>query len=68
MLVLFESAAGYAIFKVSTVKPQTNIKNNATTPEPNLTFARFQLLDDKKLSQLDNIYEEFESPEKASRM
>uniref|UniRef100_A0A3Q3JGP1 Nucleolar protein 58 n=1 Tax=Monopterus albus TaxID=43700 RepID=A0A3Q3JGP1_MONAL len=39
MLVLFETAAGYAIFKV---------------------------LDESKLQQVDNLYKEFETPEKAN--
>jgi len=38
MLVLFETAAGYAIFK---------------------------LMDEKKLSEIDNLYKDFETPEKA---
>ena len=38
MLVLFETAAGYAIFR---------------------------LLDDKKIKNVDNIWDEFNTPEKA---
>uniref|UniRef100_A0AAQ5XSR6 Nucleolar protein 58 n=1 Tax=Amphiprion ocellaris TaxID=80972 RepID=A0AAQ5XSR6_AMPOC len=41
MLVLFETAAGYAIFKV---------------------------LDESKLQQVDNLYKEFETPEKANKI
>lgn len=41
MLVLFESAAGYAIFKV---------------------------LDEKKLQKTDNLFKDFETPDKASRV
>ncbi|XP_070814067.1 nucleolar protein 58 isoform X2 [Chaetodon trifascialis] len=41
MLVLFETAAGYAIFKV---------------------------LDESKLQQVDSLYKEFESPEKANKV
>lgn len=41
MLVLFETAAGYAVFK---------------------------LLDEKKLSQVDNLYQDFETAEKASEV
>ncbi|XP_041637434.1 nucleolar protein 58 isoform X2 [Cheilinus undulatus] len=41
MLVLFETAAGYAIFKV---------------------------LDESKLQQVDNLYKEFETPEKANKV
>uniref|UniRef100_A0A8C4QKH3 NOP58 ribonucleoprotein homolog (yeast) n=1 Tax=Eptatretus burgeri TaxID=7764 RepID=A0A8C4QKH3_EPTBU len=41
MLVLFETAAGYAIFK---------------------------LLDEKKLQQTENLWKEFETPEKANRV
>ncbi|XP_012262754.1 nucleolar protein 58 [Athalia rosae] len=41
MLVLFETPAGYAIFK---------------------------LLDDKKLSETDNLYHDFETPEAASKI
>ncbi|KAK9702307.1 NOP5NT (NUC127) domain [Popillia japonica] len=41
MLVLFETAAGYAIFK---------------------------LLDENKLNQVDNLYQDFESPEAASKI
>uniref|UniRef100_A0A8C9SAQ3 Nucleolar protein 58 n=1 Tax=Scleropages formosus TaxID=113540 RepID=A0A8C9SAQ3_SCLFO len=41
MLVLFETAAGYAIFKV---------------------------LDEKKLQQVDSLWKEFETPEKANKM
>ncbi|KAG0423594.1 hypothetical protein HPB47_000633 [Ixodes persulcatus] len=41
MLVLFESPAGYAIFKV---------------------------LDEKKLQQTDNLFKDFETPDKASRV
>ncbi|KAM3856981.1 nucleolar protein 58 [Diretmus argenteus] len=41
MLVLFETAAGYAIFKV---------------------------LDESKLQEIDNLYKEFETPEKANKV
>lgn len=41
MFVLYETPAGYAIFK---------------------------LLDEKKLSQVDNLYHEFETPEKANKI
>lgn len=41
MLVLFETAAGFAVFKV---------------------------LDEKKLQQVDNLFENFETPEKASKI
>uniref|UniRef100_A0A8D0E5V6 Nucleolar protein 58 n=1 Tax=Salvator merianae TaxID=96440 RepID=A0A8D0E5V6_SALMN len=41
MLVLFETAAGYAIFKV---------------------------LDEKKLQEIDNLWKEFETPEKANKV
>uniref|UniRef100_A0A3B1JNR1 Nucleolar protein 58 n=1 Tax=Astyanax mexicanus TaxID=7994 RepID=A0A3B1JNR1_ASTMX len=41
MLVLFETAAGYAIFKV---------------------------LDEQKLQQVDNLWKEFETPEKANKV
>ncbi|KAI4470324.1 nucleolar protein 5 nucleolar protein nop5 nop58 [Holotrichia oblita] len=41
MLILFETAAGYAIFK---------------------------LLDENKLNQVDNLYQDFESPEAASKI
>jgi len=41
MLVLFETAAGYAVFK---------------------------LLNESKLSETDNLYKEFETPEKASKL
>jgi len=41
MFVLYETPAGYAIFK---------------------------LLDDKKLSQVDNLYHEFETPEQANKV
>ncbi|XP_062383830.1 nucleolar protein 58 isoform X3 [Sardina pilchardus] len=41
MLVLFETAAGYAIFKV---------------------------LDEQKLQEVDSLYKEFETPEKANQM
>ncbi|XP_012684726.2 nucleolar protein 58 isoform X1 [Clupea harengus] len=41
MLVLFETAAGYAIFKV---------------------------LDEQKLQQVDSLWQEFETPEKANKM
>ncbi|XP_019960060.1 nucleolar protein 58 [Paralichthys olivaceus] len=41
MLVLFETAAGYAIFKV---------------------------LDESKLQQIDSLYKEFETPEKANKI
>ncbi|MED6272649.1 Nucleolar protein 58 [Characodon lateralis] len=41
MLVLFETAAGYAIFKV---------------------------LDESKLQQVDSLYKEFETPEKANKI
>lgn len=41
MLVLFENAAGYAVFK---------------------------LLDERKIQEVDNIWKEFESPEKANRL
>ncbi|VDD86802.1 unnamed protein product [Enterobius vermicularis] len=46
MLVLFETSAGYAVFK--------------------LTFNTLtQLLDEKKLKDVDDIYTLFSSPEKA---
>lgn len=41
MLVLFETAAGYSVFKV---------------------------LDESKLQQVDNLYKEFETPEKANKV
>uniref|UniRef100_A0A8D3DJQ0 Nucleolar protein 58/56 N-terminal domain-containing protein n=1 Tax=Scophthalmus maximus TaxID=52904 RepID=A0A8D3DJQ0_SCOMX len=41
MLVLFETAAGYAIFKV---------------------------LDESKLQQVDSLYKEFDTPEKANKI
>ncbi|XP_013918772.1 PREDICTED: nucleolar protein 58 [Thamnophis sirtalis] len=41
MLVLFETAAGYAIFKV---------------------------IDEKKLQEIDNLWKEFETPEKANKV
>ena len=41
MLVLFETPAGYAVFK---------------------------LLNEKKLQKVDDLYKEFESPDKASKM
>jgi len=41
MFVLYETPAGYAIFK---------------------------LLDEKKLEQVDNLYQEFETPEKANKL
>ena len=62
MLVLLETAAGYAIFKVS-----TNIVKKHLW-KYNLTFSTFQLLDDKKLSQSDNLYLDFQCPESASKV
>jgi nucleolar protein 58 len=41
MLVLFETAAGYAVFK---------------------------LLNEKKLQETENLYLDFQTPEKASKM
>ncbi len=41
MLVLFETASGYALFK---------------------------LLDEKKLKETENLWKEFETPDKASQM
>lgn len=40
-----------------------SIYNNIT-----IFFNAFQLLDEKKLKEVDNLYHEFETPEKASKM
>ena len=62
MLVLFETSTGYAIFKVLVALQWPHV----TVCKPLVPF--IQLLDERKLEQVDDLYEEFESPEKASKM
>lgn len=57
MLVLFETSAGYAIFKVRLF---FSLMYHF--------FVFFQLLDEKKLQETKNLYVDFESPEKAANV
>lgn len=64
MLVLFETPAGYAVFKVSLYSEALSL-SLTTTPCP---LSTLQLLDEKKLQKVDDLYKEFETPEKASKV
>lgn len=68
MLVLFETPAGFAIFKVP---------GNAYFAATQVSFAQwqifvfcglFQLMDEKKLQKVDDLYRSFETPEDASKV
>lgn len=65
MLVLFETPAGYALFKVSnfyhTIKPNLKIVHAVFLSCP-------QLLDESKLKEVDNLYKDFETPKAAGKM
>lgn len=56
--MLFETAAGFAVFKVTPVLVLITLE----------LYNSEQLLDEKKLQQVDDLYQEFESPERASKM
>ena len=67
MLVLFETAAGFAIFKVNFPqlifhfgRPKLNLAVSSAYP--------VQLLDEKKLRKVDDLYKSFETPEGASKV
>lgn len=89
MFVLYETPAGYAIFKVScnfnAINSRFGVMFYGTCDEAcawvfflitsaSLDFFwkicsfHLQLLDQKKLEQVDNLYLEFETPEKANQM
>ena len=72
MLVLFETAAGYAIFKVRF--SQIINTESCTRCLRFVWFSHnslknvFQLLDEKKIKATDNLFKDFETPEKANKM
>lgn len=83
MFVLYETPAGYAIFKVSAtfrlgLLTRVHISRSKIFISSLLNSIGFQkyyfiplfeqILDEKKISQVDNLYLEFETPDKASKM
>ncbi len=62
MLVLFETPAGYAVFKVGKFGV-ANVREKF--PQ---SYLDFQLLDESKLKKLENIWDEFATPSKAQEM
>ena len=56
MLVLFETPAGYAVFKVSTSASLIMIYRECS-----------QMLDEKKLKDVDNVFEHFSTASKAAK-
>lgn len=99
MFVLYETPAGYAIFKVSFCEKSINsvqkevflrtkdwfcgyvnsrgagsctcgwwILNGKNVVNFEYFVFEFQLLDENKLTKVDNLYHEFETPEKANKM
>jgi len=60
MLVLFETPAGYTIFKV--ISGASLLSSFAGS------HSLAQVLDDSKLKQVDSIYEAFSSADKANKI
>ena len=63
MLVLFETAAGYAIFKVEALSLGVQL---LASPEPSSSPS--QLLDEGKLQQVDDLYRQFETADSANKL
>lgn len=79
MLVLFETPAGYAIFKVLPFVSLYRIHLTSITLHVcDLTSrtvirvthlnSKLQLLDESKLTEADNLFQDFETAENASKM
>jgi hypothetical protein len=60
MLVLFETPAGYTIFKVNS---RASLLSSFAG-----SHSLAQVLDDSKLKQVDSIYEAFSSADKANKI
>lgn len=72
MFVLYETPAGYAIFKVNN-RFLSKIYGSTCSghlEEQMFNFFNFQLLDEKKIkpTAVDNLFLEFETPELANQV
>jgi NOP5NT (NUC127) domain len=78
MFVLYETPAGYAIFKVNVELIDEKFSNMRIIAKFNLKesilthfYSKLpfnQLLDEKKIKEVDNLYLEFETPENANKL